>query len=64
MDRNDESRLPLDRPLPSGHPFMQEIRYLLAPRVNPADGPGPRGNPALDRRAVERVARMLWSIVG
>jgi len=60
MAHHDEQ----DRPLPTCDPFHQEIRLLLAPRVNPAQRPGPRGNPPLDLRAVERVARMLSTIVG
>jgi hypothetical protein len=55
---------PDDLPLPVGDPFHQEMRLLLAPRVNPAEAPGPPGNPDLDLRAVERVARMLRSILG
>lgn len=59
-----EQRDPRDRPLPAGDPFHQELRLLLAPRVNPAERPGPRGNPPMDLRAVERVARMMRTIVG
>lgn len=53
-----------DRPLPHDDPFHQEVRLLLAPRANPAEQPGPRGNPPLDERAVARAARMLDQIVG
>jgi hypothetical protein len=60
----DQPRDPADRPLPPSDPFHLELRLLLAPRANPADAPGPRGNPAVDLRAVARVARMLDSIVG
>jgi hypothetical protein len=59
-----EPRDPADRPLPQRDPFNQAVRLLLAPRTNPADAPGPRGNPEIDVRAVARVARMLDSIVG
>jgi hypothetical protein len=55
---------PDDRPLPAADPFHQQIRLLLAPRANPADAPGPRGNPEVDRRAVARAARMLQMILG
>jgi hypothetical protein len=55
---------PDDQPLPDGDPFHQELRLLLAPRVNPAEAPGPPSNPAVDLRAVERAARMLRSILG
>jgi hypothetical protein len=60
MEQDDRD----DRPLPLDDPFNQELRLLLAPRANPADAPGPRGNPEIDRRAVARVALMLRSIVG
>lgn len=53
-----------DRPLPAGDPFHDELRSLLAPRRNPAEAPGPPGNPPVDVRAVARVARMLDQIVG
>jgi hypothetical protein len=61
---HDATPPPPDRPLPPGDPFLAELRLFLAPRVNPADGPGPPSNPAVDLRAVERVARMLRTIVG
>jgi hypothetical protein len=60
----DTPRNAADRPLPAKDPFHQAMRLLLAPRANPADAPGPRGNPEIDVRAVARVARMLNSIVG
>jgi hypothetical protein len=53
-----------DRPLPARDPFHDELRLLLAPRRNPAEAPGPLRNPALDVRAMARIARMLNSIVG
>lgn len=53
-----------DRPIPAGDPFHAELRWFLAPRRNPAEAPGPPGNPPVDVRAVARVARMLNSIVG
>jgi hypothetical protein len=60
----DDRREQPDLPLPPGDPFHGELRLLLAPRANPAEAPGPRGNPAVDLGAVARVARMLDSIVG
>lgn len=59
-----DGRAPDDQPLPANDPFATELRMFLAPRRNPAEAPGPPGNPPLDLRAVERVARMLNSIVG
>jgi hypothetical protein len=53
-----------DRPLPRDDRFNEELRWFLAPRRNPADAPGPPGNPPVDIRAVARVARMLNTIVG
>jgi saccharopine dehydrogenase (NAD+, L-glutamate forming) len=55
---------PDDRPLPAADPFHQQVRLLLAPRANPADAPGPRGNPAVDRRAVARAAKLLQMVLG
>jgi len=60
MDPRDEH----DRPLPANDPFHQELRLLLAERVDPATRPGPRGNPPVDRHAVARIARMMQTIVG
>lgn len=59
-----ESHRDSDKPLPREDPFHQEVRLLLAPRANPAQRPGPRGNPPIDPRAVARAARLLNSIVG
>ena len=59
-----DERSPEDRPLPPQDPFSVELRMFLAPRRNPAEAPGPPGNPPLDERAVARVARMLNRIVG
>lgn len=55
---------PQDQPLPRSDPFTTELRMFLAPRLNPAEAPGPPGNPPVDRAAVARVARMLNQIVG
>jgi hypothetical protein len=55
---------PDDRPLPAADQFHQQLRLLLAPRTNPAEAPGPRGNPAVDRAAVARAAKMLRTVLG
>jgi hypothetical protein len=53
-----------DRPLPASDPFHQELRLLLAPRVNPAEAPGPPGNPAVDGAALARATLVWRSILG
>jgi hypothetical protein len=59
-----ERHHPDDRPLAPADPFHQQLRLLLAPRANPADAPGPRGNPDVDRDAVARAAKLLRSVLG